>query len=108
MKNKIFKYIFTFFIFCFVVSVHAQENKSEADKKGTSIKSEREKRRSDRKKWKEERRRKRAEERMIRNHHKRIQTKEVNKRMRRSQRKAKRINENKREFFLIRWFSRKK
>lgn len=107
MKNKILKYFFAFFILSFVIVAHAQENKTDADKKGTSLKSEREKRRSDKKKWKEERRRKRAEEKMIRDHHKRIQTKEVNKRMRRSQRKAKRINENRREFFLIRWFSRK-
>ena len=33
-----------------------------------------------------------------------IQTKEVRKRMKKSKRKANRINENKREFFLTRWF----
>ena len=108
MKRKNLKYIFAFILFCFTILTQAQDKKTEEDKKGTSIKSEREKRRSDKKKWKEERRRKRAEEKAIRDHHKRIQTKEVNKRMRRSKRKAQHVNENKREFFLIRWFSRKK
>ena len=36
-----------------------------------------------------------------------IQTKEVRKRMKQSKRKANRVNENRREFFLIRWFSPK-
>jgi hypothetical protein len=36
-----------------------------------------------------------------------IQTKAVQKRMKESKRKAKRHNENKREFFLKRWFTKK-
>lgn len=42
----------------------------------------------------------------IREHHKRIQTKATRKKMRRDARKARRVNENKREFFLKRWFGR--
>lgn len=106
MKKNLVRLLVFSLIMIFSFAVNAKEKKTEEDKKGTSIKSIRQKRREDRKKWKEERRRKRAEERMIRDHHKKIQTKAVNKRMRKSRRKAQRVNENKREFFLKRWFSR--
>lgn len=40
--------------------------------------------------------------------HLKIQTKDTRKRMKASKKKSKRLNENKREFFMVRWFKRKK
>jgi hypothetical protein len=37
--------------------------------------------------------------------HKKIQTKETRKRMKQSQKKSNRVNNNRKEFFLKRWFS---
>lgn len=44
----------------------------------------------------------------VKAHHKKLQNKKVLKRMNKSKRKAKLNNEHKREFFLIRWFSKKR
>lgn len=63
-------------------------------------------RRMEKKKWQKERKLKFAEEKKLKNHRK-IQTKAVQKRMKKNKKKSERINENKREFFLQRWFSRK-
>lgn len=51
----------------------------------------------------EKRKLEKAEQKAIRKHHKRIQTKAVQKRMKTSKKKSKRYNDNKREFFLKRW-----
>ncbi len=51
----------------------------------------------------EKRKLEKAEQKAIKKHHKRIQTKKVRKRMKSSKKKSKRINDNKREFFLTRW-----
>lgn len=58
-------------------------------------------------KWKEERAKKRDDKKMVKEHHKRLQTKKVNKRMKKNKKKSERVNENKREFFLKRWFRKK-
>jgi hypothetical protein len=47
------------------------------------------------------------ERRFVEKHHKRIQSKEVRKRMKSSRRTAMRNHDNKREFFVKRWFQRK-
>jgi hypothetical protein len=49
-----------------------------------------------------------AEKKAVKKHHKRIQTKKVRKRMKSSKNTAIRNNENKREFFMKRWFKKKK
>ena len=72
----------------------------------TSIKSKRKQRKEDKKKWKEERRKKRAEEKMIRDHHKRIQTKEVRKRMKRSKKVAQRNHDHQRAPWYERIFDK--
>ena len=41
---------------------------------------------------------------MVKDHHKKIQTKQTRKTMRKEKRKGEKARQNKREFFLIRWF----
>lgn len=73
-----------------------------------SIKKERTLRKIDRKAAIERRKREKAERKAIKAHHKRIQTKTVRKRMKKSKGKARLNNENRREFFVKRWFKKKK
>lgn len=87
--------------------VLAQTETSGAGPKKPSIASERKKRKAIRKEAQEQRRKERAERKAIKAYHKRLQTKTVRKRMKRNRAKAQRINDNKREFFLKRWFTRK-
>ncbi len=77
-------------------------------KKEQSIKSKRKQYREDKKKWKEERELKRAEEKKIEEHHKRIQTKEVQKRMKKSRARAMKNNSHKRDPFFQRLFQQKR
>ena len=76
---------------------------------GPKEKSFREEMKSDRQVRKERREKKKLEKeerKAIEKHHKRIQTKAVRKRMKASRRKSKRYNDNKREFFLVRWYKK--
>jgi hypothetical protein len=68
----------------------------------------REQRREDRKKWKADRKKKHEEEKAIKEYQKRIQDKPTRKRMKETRHKAELSNEHKQEFFLKRWFTRKK
>lgn len=57
----------------------------------------------------EKRRKERAERKAIKAYHKRLQTKKVRRRMKQSRKSAIRYNDNRREFFLKRWWkSRRK
>lgn len=85
----------------------------QAQDKGTgpkekSFSSKRKLRKTERFEAKERRRKERAEKKAIKAYHKRLQTKKVRKRMKRSRNKATLHNENKREFFIKRWFTKKK
>src|SRR6202008_2260157 len=93
-------------LFCFASIASVAQEGGGPPKKDQSIKSKRKQYKEDKRKWKEERRKKRAEEKMVRDHHKRIQTKEVRKRMKRSKAKALRNHDNKREPFFQRVFSK--
>ncbi len=103
--------LFYFILFIFLQNTCiAQESggKSDPPKKDQSLKSKRKLRKADKKKWKEDRRNKRAEEKKIRDHHKRIQTKTVQKRMKKSKGKAIRNNTHQREPFFQRLFQKKR
>ena len=76
--------------------------------KEKSLKSERKVRQELRKEAREKRRKERAERKAIKQYHKRLQTKQVRKRMKSSRKTAIRNNEHKREFFIKRWFKKKK
>jgi hypothetical protein len=55
----------------------------------------------------ERRKQEKAERKKVKEHHKRLQTKTVQKRMKKSKKTAIRNNEHKREFFMTRWFRKK-
>jgi hypothetical protein len=65
-------------------------------------------RRDARRKWKAERRKKHNSDKSLKNYKKRTQTKETRKRMKADLKKANLNNEHKREFFLKRWFNKKR
>mgnify|MGYP007073181857 CR=1 FL=1 len=100
------RFFFLIAIFC-SLSLMGQE-KNEGDGKKKPPVDSKELRKKEKKKWKEERKRSKAEKKAIKKHHKRIQTKKTNKRMKKNKRKAQRNNDHKGEFFLKRWFSKKK
>jgi hypothetical protein len=84
-----------------------------AQEKGTgprekSIKMELKSNRKMRFEKRELRRKERAERKAVKAHHKKLQTKSVRKRMKKSRKAAMRHNDNKREFFVTRWFKNKK
>lgn len=75
--------------------------------KEKSVKSEMRLRKQIRKEDREKRAQERAERKAVKKHHKRIQTKAVRKRMKKSRATAARNHDNRREFFLKRWFKKK-
>ncbi len=105
MKKIILLFVLLGFIFPFDAM---SQNEGGPPKANTSIKSKRKKRKEDKRRWKEERRNKRAEEKKIRDHHKRIQTKSVRKRMKRNKGVAQRNHDHQREPFFQRVFKSKK
>lgn len=88
-----------FFIFLLPLSVAAQEKPKDKAPASTRIQ-----RKAAKAKWKQQRKDDRDHKKMVKEHHKRIQTKETRKNMRREKRKSEKARQNKREFFLIRWF----
>lgn len=108
LKRALKKSALIIFLLITVSIGNAQNSPSKPDvpKKDQSIKSKRKQRQADKKEWKEERKRKKAEEKMIRDHHKRIQTKEVRKRMKRSKKTALRNHDHKRKPLFERIFSK--
>jgi hypothetical protein len=102
-------YIFIFSLFisapCFSQEGAAKPDKATHEQ---SFKSKRKMAKADRKEAKERRKAEKAEKKKIRNHHKRIQTKEVRKRMKRNKGKAIRNSTHQREPFFKRLFQKKR
>lgn len=103
-----------FFLLCLFLPAYAlpQEKKpdgSTTEEKGKKrdVETARMKRKRAKKEWKEKRKEERKEIKAVRAHHKKLQTKETRKRMKKNNRKANRINQNKKQFFLIRLFKPK-
>lgn len=90
------------------VNANSQDKSSGTGPKEKSFTSERKLRKALRKESREKRRKERAERKAIKKYHKRLQTKKVRKRMKKSKHTATLHNENRREFFLKRWFKKKK
>ena len=105
MKSQWFKYLFLFFFLLNNHNFYGQE-KAPANKKAEA--SKREIRKKERKAAREHRRKEREERLAVKNYHKRLQTKKVRKRMKRSKHKATLHNENKREPWIKRIFMKKK
>ena len=55
-------------------------------------------------KWKEQRKLDSEQKKAIKEHDKALQTKKTRKRMRKEKRKGEKMRQNKRDFFLVRWF----
>ncbi len=60
--------------------------------------------RAAKKKWKEQRKMEMQHDKSVKEHHKKLQTKQTRKTMRNEKRKGEKLRKNKREFFLVRWF----
>jgi len=100
------RFILSLVFVCFIQNTCPAQENGGPPKKDQTIKSKRKLRKADKKKWKEDRAAKRAEEKKIKAHHKRIQTKEVRKRMKRSKGKSQAIRANKRESLIKRLFNK--
>lgn len=86
----------------------SQDNGSDAKtEKKNDVESARMKRQKARREWKAKRKQEHSDRKAIRQHEKRLQTKATRKRMKKDRRKANRVNQNKKEFFLIRLFKPK-
>lgn len=97
------KTVLFLFITLFISTVGFAQAAKENNNQPASTRAQR---KEGRRVFKENRRIKRDEAKKIKQHHKRLQTKEVRKRMKKDKKKSQRIKENKREFFLKRWFSK--
>ncbi len=91
------------------VASRAQDGSTNTESQVASATSgSRAQRRDARRKWKAERRKKHNSDKSLKNYKKRTQTKETRKRMKADLKKANMNNEHKREFFLKRWFNKKR
>ncbi len=102
LKNLSKKIIVLFICFLPMVAV-CQETKTE--KAPQTSKAQKKKAKQ---KWKEDRKMEMEHAKIVKQHHKRLQTKETRKRMKQEKKKSNKLRENKREFFLIRWFKFRK
>jgi hypothetical protein len=100
------RFILSLVFVCFIQNNFPAQESGGPPKKDQTIKSKRKLRKADKKKWKEDRAAKRAEEKKIKAYHKRIQAKEVRKRMKRSKGKSQAIRANKREPLIKRLFNK--
>ena len=80
---------------------YAQDATPTKDKAPATSRAQRKKAKQ---KWKENRKLERSQAKAIKEHHKHLQTKKTNKRMRREKRKSEKLRTNKKEFFIVRWF----
>lgn len=98
-----FLYAILFFTF---ISPYFSQEKTNAPREKTF----REELKLNKKRKKEQREKKRVEKlqnKAIKKYHKRLQTKKVRKRMKQTKNKSNLYNDNKSEFFMIKWFKKK-
>jgi Ni/Co efflux regulator RcnB len=90
-------------IICLIpFAMSAQEAAAPAKDKAPA--SSRAQRKKAKQKWKENRILERDQAKAVKDHHKRIQTKKTNRRMREEKRRSERLRTNKKEFFIVRWY----
>lgn len=107
MKSKISKYTFIFFLTFSFISYSQKPPETKAPTKAAE-QNKRAIRKQEKKEAKERRRIEKEERKAIKAYHKRLQTKQVRKRMKRSRKKAIMNNTNKREPWIKRVFKKKK
>src|SRR4051812_41364153 len=101
---KFFLKTLSFLMICFLpVLGNAQQNSGAGTSTIMSEKAQREKAKKD---AKEKRKQEKIHDKEVKEYQKSTQTKKVRKRMKKDKRRANLNNEHKREFFLIRWFSK--
>ena len=103
LMRTIYKRIILLCVFLLPLMALGQE--AAKTEKQQEPKATRSQRRAAKAQWKEQRRNERAEKKKIKEHSK-IQSKKVRRRTKKDKQKAERVNQNKREFFLKRWFSK--
>lgn len=81
--------------------ISAQEAQPTKDKAPATSRTQRKKAKQ---KWKENRKIERGQAKAVKEHHKHLQTKKTNRRMRAEKRRSERLRTNKKEFFIVRWF----
>jgi hypothetical protein len=101
------KRIFFLLVVLFLFNISYSQNKSTGPPEKT-VRQELRKKKQARKESRAKRKLEKAERKAVKKHHKRIQTKAVRKRMKSSKKTSVRVNENKKEFFLKRWFTKSK
>lgn len=102
--RKIFRLLLVLMLFALPVSMHAQEAAAK-DKAPATTAAQRKKAKQ---KWKEQRKIEKEQKKAVKEYHKGLQDKSTLKRMRKEKRKAEKLRQNKREFFLVRWFKYRK
>ncbi|MBK7667888.1 MAG: hypothetical protein IPJ32_11455 [Sphingobacteriaceae bacterium] len=107
MKNKISKYFFIIFIGFSIISFAQKPPEPKAPTKGAE-QNKKAIRKAEKKEAKERRKLEKAEQKAIKAYHKRLQTKTVRKRMKKSRKRAIMNNTNKREPWIKRVFKKKK
>lgn len=106
-KRAFFRKLILLLICLAPLAAIAQEPKQGSDK-GQSPATTRAQRKKLKKKWKEDRRIERDEKKAIKEHHKRIQSKETLKRMKKERKKGDKLRANKREPWIVRKFKYRK
>lgn len=107
MKTYIFKYFFACFFIFSLVSFSQNPPEQKSPTKGAE-QNKRAIRKAEKKEAKERRKIEREERKAIKAYHKRLQTKIVRKRMKKSRKKAIMNNEHRRESWIKRWFKKRK
>jgi hypothetical protein len=102
-KNAFFRKLILLLICLVPLTAIAQEPK-QGTEKAQSPSTTRAQRKKLKKKWKEDRRIERAEKKAVKDHHKRIQSKETRKRMKQERKKGDKLRANKREPWIVRKF----
>jgi len=92
-------------LFIVLMPVFSFSQEAKTEKAPATTKAQRKKAKQ---KWKEDRKIEMEHKKMVKEHHKRLQTKETRKRMKQEKKKSDKYRENKREFFLVRWFKNRK
>lgn len=98
-RNSFFRKLIFLLICLAPLMSTAQEQKPKEKGAPASSRAQRKKAKA---KWKEERKLERDQKKAVKDHHKRLQTKETRKRMKAERKKGDKLRGNKREFFLIR------
>lgn len=88
-------------MFCLLPLAMVAQDKKPENKGAISSKMQR---RAAKQKWKDQRKLERAQKKAVEAHHKRLQSKKTLKSMKQQKKKSDRMRDNKREFFLVRWF----